>query len=76
MPVIKRLARCQIRINLKDHAPPHFHVLFRDGREVLLSISDLKVLRGQVAHRELSEVLEWAAANRQVLRHKFEEYQK
>jgi len=76
MPVIKRFARCQIRINLKDHSPPHFHVLFRDGREALLSISDLKVLRGQVVHRELSEVLEWAAANRQFLLDKFGEYQK
>ena len=36
MPLIKRFAHCQIRINLKDHAPPHFHVLMRDGREVLI----------------------------------------
>ena len=61
---------------MKDHAPPHFHVLFRDGREALLSISDLKVLRGQVAHRELSDVLEWAKVNREMLLDTFEEFQK
>lgn len=76
MPLIKRFAHCQIRINLKDHAPPHFHVLMRDGREVLIAISDLEILQGKVSHRELSEVLQWAKGNREMLLTKFEEMQK
>ena len=35
-------------MNLKDHAPPHFHVLMRDGREAWIAISDLEILRREV----------------------------
>lgn len=76
MPLIKRFAHCQVRINLKDHAPPHFHVLMRDGKEALIEISGLKILQGNVPPRELSEVLQWAASNRNMLMNKFEELQK
>lgn len=76
MPLIKRFAHCQVRINLKDHAPPHFHVLMRDGKEALIEISGLEILQGNVPRRELSEVLQWAASNRNMLLNKFEELQK
>lgn len=76
MPLIKRFAHCQVRINLKDHAPPHFHVLMRDGKEALIEISGLEILQGNVPRRELSEVLQWAASNRNMLMNKFEELQK
>lgn len=76
MPLIKRFAHCQVRINLNDHAPPHFHVLMRDGKEALIEISGLEILQGNVPRRELSEVLRWAASNRNMLLNKFEELQK
>lgn len=76
MPLIKRFAHCQVRINLKDHAPPHFHVLMRDGKEALIEISGLEILKANVPRRELSEVLQWAASNRNMLLNKFEELQK
>lgn len=76
MPLIKRFAHCQVRINLKDHAPPHFHVLMRDGKEALIEISGLEILQGNVPRRELSEVLQWAASNHNMLLNKFEELQK
>ena len=76
MPLIKRFAHCQIRINLKDHAPSHIHVLMRDGKEALIEISGLEILQGDVPRRELSEVLQWAASNRNMLLNKFEELQK
>lgn len=76
MPVIKRFSNCQVRINLKDHAPPHFHVLMRDGREAWISIAGLKVLQGKIPRRELTEVMEWAEQNRDMLSLKFEELQK
>lgn len=63
-------------MNLKDHAPPHFHVLMRDGREAWIAISDLEILHGKVFRRELIEVLQWATNNRKMLLATFEELQK
>ncbi len=76
MPVIKRFSHCLVRMNLKDHAPPHFHVLMRDGREAWIAISDLEILHGKVFRRELIEVLQWATNNRKMLLATFEELQK
>jgi len=75
MPLIKRFAHCQVRINLKDHAPPHIHVLMRDGKEALIEIASLEILQGNVPRRELSEVLQWAASKRSMLLNKFKELQ-
>ena len=44
-----------------DHLPPHFHIRMNDGREVLVEISTLEVLRGSVARRELLGALAWAS---------------
>jgi hypothetical protein len=76
MPVIKRFSHCRLSINPKDHAPPHFHALMRDGREAWVSISGLEILHGKVPRRELSDVLRWAEDNRSMLLAKFEELQK
>ena len=76
MPVIKRFSHCLVRMSLKDHAPPHFHVLMRDGREAWIAISDLEILHGKVFRRELIEVLQWATNNRKMLLATFEELQK
>lgn len=48
----------------------------RDGKEALIEISGLEILQGDVPRRELSEVLQWAASNRNMLLNKFEELQK
>ena len=32
MPTIKVFGDCAIVINPRDHFPPHFHVIFRDGQ--------------------------------------------
>lgn len=74
MPIIQRFASCVIRINLRDHLPPHFHVVMNDGREVLVRIDTLTILRGNVPARELTEALTWAGQNRLLLMTKFEEY--
>ena len=34
-----------------DHLPPHFHVRMNDGREALVEIATLAVLRGSAAKR-------------------------
>jgi len=76
VPVIQRFAQCRLRINAKDHPPPHFHVLLNDGREAWVAISDLKIVHAKVAAREIVDVLDWAKANRALLATTFEELQR
>lgn len=76
MPVIQRFAQCRLRINAKDHPPPHFHVLLNDGREAWVTIADLKIVHGKVAVREISNVLDWAQSNQAMLAATFEELQR
>ncbi len=61
------------RINLRDQAPPHFHIVMNDGREVWVRIDTTEIIRGKVAMREVAEVLVWAKSNRAFLAAKFEE---
>ncbi len=75
MPVIKRFASCLIRINVKDHSPPHFHVVLNDQREAWVRIDTVKIIYGKVAAREIAEALNWAKENREALAAKFEELQ-
>lgn len=76
MPVIERFPQCRVRINAKDHPPPHFHVLLNDGREAWVTIAELKIVHGKVAAREIADVLAWASANRAMLATTFEELQR
>lgn len=75
MPVIRRFANCVLRINIRDHAPPHFHVILNDGREAWVRISDTQIIHGRVSPREITEALAWARSNRDALATKFEELQ-
>lgn len=45
----------------------------QDGREALVQISDLSVLSGRIARRELAPALAWAAENRALLCSKWKE---
>ena len=56
-----------------DHLPAHFHVHTHDGREALVEIATLAVLRGAMRSRERIEVMTWAAANQPLLRAKWKE---
>ncbi|MBU4423848.1 MAG: DUF4160 domain-containing protein [Gammaproteobacteria bacterium] len=49
MPVVARFSHCRVRVNAKDHPPPHFHVLLNDGREAWVTIAELKIVHGKVA---------------------------
>lgn len=64
MPTLVRLSNSTITMYAADHLPPHFHVRMSDGREALVEIATLAVLRGSAAKRELTEALAWAAANK------------
>lgn len=77
MPRIHRLSDCSICMYANDHAPPHFHVRFNDGRQALIAIEDLSLLTGfggsAVSRRELCEAIEWASQNRPQLLAKWKE---
>lgn len=73
MPTLARLAQSTITMYAGDHLPPHFHVRMNDGREVLIEIATLEVLRGSVSKRELAEAVAWAEANRAALAAKWKE---
>lgn len=76
MPIIQRFAHCVVRINSKDHAPPHFHVVMNDAREAWVTINTIEIIHGKVAAREIAEVLAWAKFNWEILAAKVEELQK
>lgn len=73
MPTLARLAQSTVTMYAGDHLPPHFHVRMNDGREVLIEIATLEVLRGSVSKRELAEAVAWAEANRDALAAKWKE---
>lgn len=77
MPTLIRLANCKIELRSRDHRPAHVHVLFSDGREVLVYLADLHVLaRQSVRASELSQALAWIAAHSGELIDRFEELQR
>ncbi|MDO5609464.1 MAG: DUF4160 domain-containing protein [Pseudomonadota bacterium] len=63
MPTIKRLPDCTLYMYAGDHAPPHFHVELNDGREALIAIATLTVLKGNIPARELKTAMAWAVDN-------------
>lgn len=75
MPVIQRFANCRVRINAKDHPPPHFHVQMNDGREAWVTINPIEIIHGRVAAREIAQVLAWAKECQTWLAQTFEELQ-
>ena len=46
-----------------DHPPPHFHVRY-GGYRAILDIDTSAVLFGDLPHRVLGLVVEWAASHR------------
>jgi len=73
MPTLIRFNHCSIRMYAGDHNPPHFHAVMSDGRESLIKIGTLTVLRGGMGKRELAEALVWAGQNREYLKSKWRE---
>lgn len=60
MPVIIQLGKLKVQVFSNDHNPPHFHVSSPDYDAMVL-ISDLSVLQGRIASRDLETVIEWAS---------------
>jgi len=71
MPTLIRLPHCSIHMYAGDHLPPHFHIRMRDGREALIEIARLIVLRGTIPARELKPALDWAMAHQAMIEAKW-----
>ena len=55
-----------------DHHPPHFHVLAREGAaQVRIDTLEVMNMSGKL---DIREALDWAAANRDMLMAKWEEF--
>jgi hypothetical protein len=74
MPTIKIFDDCAIVINPRDHLPPHFHVIFRDGQRCSIAIDSLAIIAGSAPPgRRLKVALAWAKDNRLLLQTRWEE---
>lgn len=54
-----------------DHQPPHFHVDYC-GEKALVSIKDIKVIKGTLPNKQKKLVLEWAKIHQKELLHNWE----
>ena len=63
MPTISVFFGLVIQMFWREHAPPHFHVIYAE-HEAVIDIRTLEILQGQLPRRALALVLEWAAEHR------------
>jgi len=76
MPILHRLPNCKIEMRTRDHRPAHVHVLFSDGRDVLVYLDSLRTIARQpVRASEIATALKWIAERTSELTAKFEELQ-
>ena len=60
MPELSRFYGIVIYMYYFDHNPPHFHARYGE-REGVISIQTLSVIVGNLPHRALGMVIEWAS---------------
>ena len=66
MPTISTFYGILIQMFFGDHVPPHFHALYAE-HEVLINITTLEIIKGDMSRRALSLILEWASEHRNEL---------
>jgi hypothetical protein len=72
MPTLQRFGAVSVRMYADDHRPPHFHIVSPDF-QVLVRISDLKVIAGEAHQVDIAEALAWARSYRESLALKWAE---
>ncbi len=72
MPTLHRLGAVSLRIYADDHRPPHFHIVAPDF-QVLVRISDLRVIAGEARPAQIAGAIAWAHAHRESLALKWAE---
>ncbi len=66
MPEISRFFGIVISIFYDEHNPPHFHARY-GSEKVAIVIRTLKVLEGNISHRALKLINEWATIHQEKL---------
>jgi hypothetical protein len=66
MPVVATVGGCAIRLYFRDHDPAHFHAVTADD-EMLVRITDMTVIAGDLPPAQRRAVLTWAADHRAAL---------
>ncbi len=62
MPTVCVLDGIAIRVNTRDHPPPHFHAYF-GGYQVRIDIATLAIMTGGLPRPKLRLLLRWAAVH-------------
>jgi hypothetical protein len=75
MPQISNFYGIVIYLYFFDHNPPHFHARYGEY-EVLIAISDLSIIKGELPGRAFALVMEWAMIHRSEILKSWEEAQK
>jgi hypothetical protein len=66
MPEVSRFFGIRIMFFFNDHAPPHFHAIYGDGRAVF-DIQTLQMTEGSLPPRVRGFIVEWAAQHQREL---------
>jgi len=66
MPEISRFYGILIKMLFDDHEPPHFHVIYSEYKAVI-SIKDLRILKGDLPPKAFGLVMEWAKLHQREL---------
>jgi hypothetical protein len=67
MPEICRFLGLLIKIQYRDHCPPHIHVWYGRRDRATIDISDVSVMRGKLPRPQLTCVLAWVYLHQQEL---------
>ncbi len=66
MPELCRFYGISIRLNFRDHNPPHFHALYGE-HEAVIEINSISVVEGRLPSRARRLVEEWASLHQDEL---------
>ncbi len=66
MPKISEFFGIIISVFYDDHNPPHFHAIYGD-KKAIFSISDLRMIEGNLPSRAVALILEWTFIHRDEL---------
>ena len=66
MPEISRFFGIVVYMCFDDYQPPHFHARYAES-EAVIDIEFLTVLAGDLPHRALGMVVEWASSRQHEL---------
>ena len=73
MPLIKIIESIKIYIYLRDHNPPHFHVIYAEYEE-LIDIRTMTTYAGGIPSKQRKKVIKWAEENEDYINEKWAEY--